>query len=367
MAVGQNGSEQYIPAELKSAVEALREQFDANVRNCLRATQKLCCATLYPDAAIDPNLPAKSSVFSRYMKVVNQMARDEFLRHIGTDTPSAKIKGFLDISRSILALEIFRTYDAVFQSALAHMGQLDVGPVEWAEKITRTLVQKLETEIAFWIREVCRDPNLSDFDRVLHVRLPRLIRMQPIGNGSFDPATALVMEDEPTSRDLLNRLSAMVVRFLGTDLDDIVRDAHIHFAKKRFGTPLATPKIKTGSNTNGSARIRERERHPEDQRREAMIFHAINAGLKGKKYCNFLQDCGVRTLVEWWTAGGKQYPDAYKKPKYKTLIHKQKNRLSSKLKMLEKRDPQRLKKLLNKFPVPQSLAETRSSSYSQPA
>jgi hypothetical protein len=84
--------------------------------------------------------------------------------------------------------------------------------------------------------------------------------------------------------------------------------------------------------------------------RQGVIFRAIEAGLKGLEYCNFLRDNGLTTP---WTAEGcpESYPLAYERPfprgrRWQQLIRSEKSRHNTLRSKLERAAPSELRRIL---------------------
>ena len=80
----------------------------------------------------------------------------------------------------------------------------------------------------------------------------------------------------------------------------------------------------------------KRERSVSDQKRDAIVFTAIRMGLRGRRYCQFLDDNHCDPLLDWMKYGWPEsYREAYfKGGKWLVRIHQEKNRAKKRMQQL---------------------------------
>jgi hypothetical protein len=236
------------PQHLIPAVEHIRESFDRGHRSCSRITGKFCHHDLHPHQRDPKFLIAYKDALHVYLGVVGRSARKEFETFLQMGNPSAIFRAYFDLFYEGIRCNVKAHFDSVLKIGLANWTSLNTHPVAWAKSHLDLLIADLPVVIERWIKETCDtqaipEPELisSNFDEIVFWRTwraPKLIYMQPAGNGRYDAARAWEREDEPRTKELLSARSERFSQFLGISLEQIAGTAHVSVAQDNRYTEL---------------------------------------------------------------------------------------------------------------------------------
>jgi hypothetical protein len=229
------------PEELQPAVEAIRHKVEHyGFWQSKQSTMKLCVAALHPQT-ISSDL-ARLAPYKRFLGALLGRQIENLL--FGPDQPAPVIfKGYLELLEACMKSVVQNGFQEMFEVAKARTDVLGTHPVEWTKRQLDILISAEKSGIRVWTKQVC-DPldysNGASLDDSIfwgNWRAPRLIHMKPAGNTLYDEASAWVREDLIRSEELLDARAEITTDFLGLDLDELARGAHIEFVKGDTGKP----------------------------------------------------------------------------------------------------------------------------------
>lgn len=95
----------------------------------------------------------------------------------------------------------------------------------------------------------------------------------------------------------------------------------------------------------------KRKPYPLRNMRDAVMFAAISRGLRGLRYCRFIQEHKISPPPDWVSAGcPKTYPEAHEVGQpWQKRIQDEKHRASVRMQYMEQRDPKYLEALLSRY------------------
>jgi hypothetical protein len=238
------------PDELQPAVEAIRHKVECyGFWQSNQSTMKLCYVALHPVPAMNSDRVDAESLAPYKRFLVALLGRRIESMFLGADRPAPVIfKSYLDVLEAAMKIVIRGAFQEMFEIAKARNDVLGMHPVEWAKRQLDILVSAGKSGIRIWIKQVC-DP--LDYSNVASSndsifwgswRAPRLIHMTPAGNTFYEKAAEWKREELVRSEEFLEGLAEHVIVYLKIYLDEVVREAHIEFAKQGSTRELAKKK-----------------------------------------------------------------------------------------------------------------------------
>jgi len=227
------------PNELRSAVVAIREEFDHKCWQCEQSTSKLSFAALHPKPTAGTTTSELESLDPYRRLLVAFVGKQVQPLLLGPGHPAPVIfKSYLDVYETALKLVVRAAFQELFEIATARTGLLSIHPVEWTQRHLDILISAQKPVIKLWIKTVCDRQDLSN-SRLADEdifwgrwRAPQFIHMQPAGNTLHDQASAWTREELVRSEELLEGRAERLATFLRIDLNKIAGSAHIQFAKQ---------------------------------------------------------------------------------------------------------------------------------------
>jgi hypothetical protein len=305
--------ERNTPADLVPAIKHIRDSFDTSASKCSRLTEKLCYESLHPHTEDLNELAPYMESLVVYRGIIGPQADKAFTGRLRVGTPPSIFKAFFGAHLAGLRVEVRNHFDQVLRIGVAKSGLLSTDPVVWAAKQLELLIKGVAYRPGMWVKSVCdRQPptplttkeSIEDEIFWKSWRAPKLIHMKPSGNTPYDPLTAWEREDQPRTESLLRDLSRNFVLLLEIELEKAAGAAHVELAQKP--TPQVTEQPASQPTTTAKRRKTARPKTKARTKREQVIFGAIQAKLKGIKYCKYLDEQKIPPLEEW-----EDFPGTY--------------------------------------------------------
>jgi len=225
--------EEITPAQLKSAIQHLRDEFKSQEWQITMRTECGCYLALHPELATQPTFKGG---FTNLIPVERRAAWQQFYRR--TFEP-AIFKFWCDQLSENLVDSIIKTFDRILKIALTQQATLPLAPVEWTTMLAHGLLYSLERTLPSKIKAMCDEQkNRSDFAKDyffaycawVYWRAPRFVHMKPSGNTSYDPNTAWEREDEDKTERLLHGLTERILDPARFKLKDLAGEAYVALA-----------------------------------------------------------------------------------------------------------------------------------------
>jgi hypothetical protein len=301
------------PDSLIPAIKHVRDSFYASVGKCSRLTENLCYAALHPDAKDLDGLAPYMDALMAFRTIVGPQADADFTRRLRVGTPPSIFKAFFEAQLAGIRVEIRNNFDQVLRIGVANSRLLSTDPVAWATMHLELLIQGVSHRPDIWVKSVCdkkallppgTEVSLEDEIFWKSWRAPKLIHMEPSGNTRYDAATAWDREDRARTESLLSALYRNFVLFLEIELEKVAGPAHVEFAQKAL--PRVSEQYPTQPKTGAKKPNHPRPKTKAQAKRERVIFGAIQAKLKGIKYCKYLDEQKIAPLAVW-----EDFPGSY--------------------------------------------------------
>lgn len=294
-----------VPNELLEAVEPLREAFETAHFGCGATTRLFGYAELHKEAALDESREHLSYLLHMQM-TVSHSALTLFKQGLRLRTEASIFKAFYTLYLEGTGVEALRILGELIGIGLANARLFRMSPLAWAEAQTNSMIRQEAHTIRLWVQSVCDkqpyDPDDSP-DELLNWRkwqAPAFLIMKPNGTREWNVASAWERNDPATSVRWLDHFEDDYVQHLEHKVRQTVGRAALEHAK--VPQAAVAPSLGEAAMTVQKV-LKHRKVKAATSKRQAVIFGALQACLKARKYCKMLDDRNLLIPQSWIDEG----------------------------------------------------------------
>jgi hypothetical protein len=224
-----------VPADLRTAVKALRESFDDAHFHFGSVTKNFCYALLHPDTVSQESVEYAETLV-KLKERIGPAASQRFNETFALGTEPAVFKSLFDFYLEGLSTQVLLIFKALAKIGRVNESRLSAPHLEWAESQTKLLIGSNIHCIDIWVRAVCDtdryDPAEDWEERISRTKwqAPRFLIMKPSRNEPYDAARAWERVDAETSMRWRKTFYEHYVRHLELKLRNLAGDAAVELA-----------------------------------------------------------------------------------------------------------------------------------------